>query len=474
MARYTDSLLMDGEHVVYRTRQHPLGRIAAARWGILMVGITIAALLAIVIFNPGGTARDLLGWITLGLLVLGAANIVWVYLHWWAEDYAITNRRILKVEGLFNKRAADSGLEKINDAILEQSLLGRMFDWGHLRVLTAAEEVADDYHMLHHAPKFKKTMLLAKQDIEDELARRITAPRQLVLDVLLREQHRLLELRCVMEHVVVVRDLLGRGEDPEVAPVEHPPEEALLEDRVVDLLEAAVGGTLVEEPLHLQDAPVRDGVVLGPPVQVDPDDVRGAEHEQAERDPAEEITRGPAGVEDDDREQRGNGDPHHEDPPPRGGDPAERMLPRPVYDVLPVHEQRVGVARHPVLPPWSRPSGARMRPSVHLPDPLAGQVRVDLRRADARMSQQLLDDPQVGPALQQVRGERVAERVRRRPPGKARGRGGPLHDIPRLLARQPAAAVPQEDRATTVGGHDLEREQGGADSRLSLIHISEP
>ncbi|HEX7473439.1 MAG TPA: SHOCT domain-containing protein, partial [Candidatus Limnocylindrales bacterium] len=38
------------------------------------------------------------------------------------------------------------------------------------------EENADDYHMLHHAPTFKKTMLLAKQDIEDELARRITAP----------------------------------------------------------------------------------------------------------------------------------------------------------------------------------------------------------------------------------------------------------------------------------------------------------
>jgi uncharacterized membrane protein YdbT with pleckstrin-like domain len=176
MARYTDSLLMDGEHVVYRTRQHPLGRIAAARWGILMVGIAIAALLAIVLGNLSQPARDIFGWITVGLLVLGAVNIAWVYLHWWAEDYAITNRRILKVEGLFNKKAADSGLEKINDAILEQSLLGRMFDWGDLRVLTAAEEVADDYHMLHHAPKFKKTMLLAKQDIEDELARRITAP----------------------------------------------------------------------------------------------------------------------------------------------------------------------------------------------------------------------------------------------------------------------------------------------------------
>jgi uncharacterized membrane protein YdbT with pleckstrin-like domain len=176
MARYTDSLLMDGEHVLYRTRQHPLGRIVAARWGIVMVGVAIAALLAIFIGNPGDPLRGILGWVTLALLVLGVVNIVWIYFHWWAEDYVITNRRILKVEGLFNKRAADSSLEKINDAILEQSVFGRMFDWGDLKVLTAAEENADDYHMLHHAPTFKKTMLLAKQDIEDELARRITAP----------------------------------------------------------------------------------------------------------------------------------------------------------------------------------------------------------------------------------------------------------------------------------------------------------
>ena len=176
MARYTDTLLTDGEHVLYRTRQHPIGRIVASRWGILMVGLAIVALLVILIGNLGEPARGILGWVTLGLLVLGAVNIAWVYLHWWAEDYVITNRRILKVEGLFNKRAADSGLEKINDAILEQSVFGRMFDWGDLRVLTAAKEVADDYHLLHHAPTFKKTMLLAKQDIEDELARRITAP----------------------------------------------------------------------------------------------------------------------------------------------------------------------------------------------------------------------------------------------------------------------------------------------------------
>ncbi len=176
MARYTDSLLVEGEHVLYRTRQHPFGRVVGARWGILAVVVAIVLLLAIIIGNAAGTARDLLGWVTLALIVLGALNIGWVYLRWWAEDYAVTNRRILKVEGLLNKRAADSSLEKINDAILEQSVFGRMFDWGNLKVLTAAEETADDYVMLHHAPTFKKTMLLAKQDLEDDLGRRISAP----------------------------------------------------------------------------------------------------------------------------------------------------------------------------------------------------------------------------------------------------------------------------------------------------------
>ena len=62
-----------------------------------------------------------------------------------------------------------------------------------------------------------------------------------------------------------------------------------------------------------------------------------------------------------------------------------------------------------------------MRPSVDLADPLAGQVGVQLGRADTRMSEQLLDDPQVGAALEQVRRERVAQRVRADPVAEPRG-----------------------------------------------------
>ncbi len=165
---YADSLLAEGEHVVYRTRQHPLGRLVASRWGIVLAGIGLALLVVLAFFGIGaGLFRDLLGWATLACLLVGAALIAWNYVAWYQEDYVITNRRVMKVGGILNKKSMDSSLEKINDAILEQSLFGRMFDWGNLRILTAAEEIADDFHMLHHAPEFKKVMVTTKNDLEE-------------------------------------------------------------------------------------------------------------------------------------------------------------------------------------------------------------------------------------------------------------------------------------------------------------------
>src|SRR5918998_396332 len=105
------------------------------------------------------------------------------------------------------------------------------------------------------------------------------------------------------------------------------------------------------------------------------------------------------------------------------------------------------------------PSGSRVRTGVDSADALAGQVRVQLRRADTRMAEQLLDDAQVGSALQQVGRERVAQRVRAdavREPGGSRGG---LDDGPRLLACEPPPAVAEEQRAAPNGLHVMEREE---------------
>lgn len=170
MARYADTLLADGERIALRRRQHFLATIVDGRIGWLLV---LASLVVIwLTFGMGsGVARDAIGWIGLGALVVGLVILVKVYWSWYAQDYIVTNRRVLKVEGIINKRSADSSLEKINDAVLEQNLFGRIFGYGDLDILTAADIAIDRYRMLAGAPNFKKAMLDQKHALELEVGR---------------------------------------------------------------------------------------------------------------------------------------------------------------------------------------------------------------------------------------------------------------------------------------------------------------
>ena len=167
MARYADRLLADGERVALRGRQHVLATFIEGRvaWSIFVASLVLVIL---DLQLQAGVIRDLFGWVGLGLLVIGLAWLAMIYIAWYAEDYLITNRRVMKVEGVLKKRSADSSLEKINDAVLEQSVLGRMLRYGDLDILTANEQSVDRYRMLSEAQTFKKTMLDEKHKLEQE------------------------------------------------------------------------------------------------------------------------------------------------------------------------------------------------------------------------------------------------------------------------------------------------------------------
>ncbi len=180
MARYADKLLADGERVVLRGRQHVLATIIEGRvaWSILVASLAIVILDAFFLSatdDAGRFVRQAFGWIGLALLVIALVWLLKIYVEWYAEDYLITNRRVMKVEGVLKKRSADSSLEKINDAVLEQSVLGRMLGYGNLEILTAAEESVDKYRMLSQVQQFKRTMLDEKHKLEQE-AFQIPAP----------------------------------------------------------------------------------------------------------------------------------------------------------------------------------------------------------------------------------------------------------------------------------------------------------
>jgi hypothetical protein len=175
MARYADTLLAEGERIALRTRQHWLALIIDSRTAIL---IFVASLVILILSSNlgadqgiSGGLRTILGYVALvGFIVaiLWIGKVVW---NWYSEDYIVTNRRVLKVEGILNKHSADSSLEKINDAVLDQNILGRMLGYGDLDILTANEESVDQYRMLQNAPTFKKEMLNQKHQAEQDMIR---------------------------------------------------------------------------------------------------------------------------------------------------------------------------------------------------------------------------------------------------------------------------------------------------------------
>jgi hypothetical protein len=177
LTRYADRLLADGERVRLRGRQHVLATLIEGRfaWAIFIAALVLVLLVTQLQPNTPPIVRSLFSWVGLGLLLVGLVWLGLIYIAWYNEDYLVTNRRVIKVEGILKKRSADSSLEKINDAVLEQSMLGRMLGYGDLDILTANEQSVDRYRMLSQAQTFKRTMLDEKYRLEQE-AFQIPAP----------------------------------------------------------------------------------------------------------------------------------------------------------------------------------------------------------------------------------------------------------------------------------------------------------
>lgn len=168
---YATNLLSRGEEIAFESRQHWFA-VLARTWMWVVIAIVSLALLIFLNTNApifGNATLDQI--VALALLVVLLASLGRIGLVVWAwrnQEYLVTTRRIIKAEGIFNKNMGDSSLEKVNDAHLSQSWVGRIFDYGTLDILTAADESGgiEDFPMLADPVKFKIAMLNQKELLE--------------------------------------------------------------------------------------------------------------------------------------------------------------------------------------------------------------------------------------------------------------------------------------------------------------------
>ena len=157
---YVQRLLAGHENIVFATRQHWIVLLGALIVnGLLMAAIMAAAIVLSTVLQFS-QALFLLALILIPLIRLFTRVV-----RWWNEQYIITNRRVIQVEGVINKHVIDSSLEKVNDVVLVQSVWGRLLGYGDVEILTASDMGMNRLDRLGSPVRFKTEMLNQKEGL---------------------------------------------------------------------------------------------------------------------------------------------------------------------------------------------------------------------------------------------------------------------------------------------------------------------
>lgn len=167
--------LLANETVVLEVRKHWIAPVRDSVIAALMIlgGLVLWS------WNPSGdgilgflwTAIAVLRWI---LLIGGIGWIVYNVVVWRTAEFAVTNLRVLRYEGLVQKRTSETLLSAVSDVKLNVPFLGSKLGYGDVKIFTQSGDAgADDFSSIAQAPEFRNAMMNIK--IQDQMGARQAA-----------------------------------------------------------------------------------------------------------------------------------------------------------------------------------------------------------------------------------------------------------------------------------------------------------
>ena len=127
MARYIDEILQPGEQVLYSTNAHWVFYFPA------IVAWAVVAVLLIVSFAIPPAA--LVGLASAAVVAVPA--LFWTIKGWFhrmTTETDVTNHRVVHKTGFIKRRTFEIALDKIESVDVEQSIMGRVLNYGDVRI----------------------------------------------------------------------------------------------------------------------------------------------------------------------------------------------------------------------------------------------------------------------------------------------------------------------------------------------------
>jgi uncharacterized membrane protein YdbT with pleckstrin-like domain len=152
---YIDDNLLPGEQVHYRTHLH---------WKLFIPPVLLFLLgLAAVAFaiNQGLDPS----W-SLVILVIPVGALLSAYLKWSCSEFAVSDKRVLIKTGIIGRHTLETLLTKVENIGVEQSLWGRLFNYGTIYV-TGTGSTRETFGGIHAPLEFRKAIEAAAVAFEE-------------------------------------------------------------------------------------------------------------------------------------------------------------------------------------------------------------------------------------------------------------------------------------------------------------------
>jgi uncharacterized membrane protein YdbT with pleckstrin-like domain len=134
MGRYIDEILQPGEKVLYSTNAHWMFYLPAiAAW--------IAALVLLILSRTTVTESVILLCLSASAIVAIVA-LYWTvkaWFHRWTTETDVTNLRVVHKTGFIKRRTFEMALDKVESVDVNQSILGRLLNYGDVTILGVGE-----------------------------------------------------------------------------------------------------------------------------------------------------------------------------------------------------------------------------------------------------------------------------------------------------------------------------------------------
>jgi uncharacterized membrane protein YdbT with pleckstrin-like domain len=134
MGRYIDDILQPGEKVLYSTNAHWIFYLPA-------IGAWIGAIVLLVLSRATTTEGIILTCLA-SAAVVAIVALYWTgkaWFHRWTTETDVTNLRVVHKTGFIKRRTFEMSLDKVESVDVNQSILGRILNYGSVTVRGVGE-----------------------------------------------------------------------------------------------------------------------------------------------------------------------------------------------------------------------------------------------------------------------------------------------------------------------------------------------